>query len=172
MSAQAGAALLLALCAAPAAASAPEGLDALAADRSLIPTKEVERARALRARAGEAEAALRRIGGVQDVRVVLGDPGVSVVVRHAPGPAPVTVGAVRSIVRATLPDTPGEAVQVLLSAAPASTPAPPAPPTALLAVLGLLCLGLGGWAASRSVGRRGARATAKRDTQLEPWRGA
>lgn len=140
----------------PQSPRALQGLDALAADRSLIPSPEVERARALRAQAGEAETALRGVGGVQDARVVIGDSAISVVVRHDPGPAPLTVQSVRSLVTTALPpDLPGP-VNVLLSAAPPRAPArPPArPPQGLLLAVGALCAGLGAWVITRSVARR------------------
>ncbi len=132
---------------------APEGLDALAADDSLIPTKEVERARALRAEAGEAEAALRRVSGVQEARVVRGASTVNVVLRHDPGPPPLSDGDVRAIVLAALSTPPPGAVDVLFSAGPPPD-VPAGGPGPLVPILGLLCLGLGGWAARRSVLRR------------------
>lgn len=136
--------------------AAPSGLDALAADRGLIPSPQVEQARAVRAQAEEAETALGQIAGVRAARVILGDSGVAVVVRHDPGAAPVTADGVRAIVAVALPLADPETVEVVLSAA-APEPVVPSAGRAnrgLLAALGLVCVGLGGWVATRSVARR------------------
>jgi len=136
--------------------AAPEGLDLLADDKSLVPSPEVERARARRAEAGEAEAALRRIAGVTRVRVVRGPTRASAVITHDAGPPPATGAQVRRVVSQALGDLTPDAVDVVWSEAP-----PPPPPTeparrpsALGGLLALACATLGGWLATRSVDRR------------------
>lgn len=139
-----------------AALAAPEGLDALAADDSLIPAPEVERARARRAEAGEAEAALRRISGILGVRVVRGPTAASAIITHAAGAPPATGAQVRRVVSQALGDLSPDAIEVVWSEA--SPPPPPAEaprrPSALGVVLALACATLGGWVARRSVARR------------------
>lgn len=132
-----------------------EGLDRLAAHSGLIPPPEVENARALRAQAGEAEAALRRIAGVRQVRVVRGKDRATVVLRHARGQPPSDMPAIRRLVSDALAGLKAGSVEVILSEAPP----PPKPlesprrswPLGLL--LGGACAALGGWVATRSVRR-------------------
>ncbi len=128
----------------------------MAADDSLVPAPEVERARARRAEAGEAEAALRRIAGVTRVRVVRGPTRASAVITHTAGPPPATGAQVRRVVSLALGDLTPEAVDVVWSEAP--PPPPPAEPARRPSALGVLlalgCATLGGWMARRSVARR------------------
>ena len=128
----------------------------MAADDSLVPAPEVERARARRAEAGEAEAALRRIAGVTRVRVVRGPTRASAIITPAAGPPPATGAQVRRLVSQALGDLTPDAVDVVWSEAP-SSPRPVEParrPSALGVLLALACATLGGWMARRSVARR------------------
>lgn len=157
----------------------PEGLDALAARDGLLPGPAVEEARRVRAIAGEVEAALRRIGGVVDARVLLSLPGLSlrrpppraaVVVRYEGDSPPLPASRIQGLVAAAVAGLSADSVEVVWTAErapPAETLVRVGPVrvargsrAALLALLGglaTLCLVLSLLLVRRSlVSRRGA----------------
>ena len=170
----------------PTAPPAPGGLEALARHDPLVPSRDVESARRVRALAGEVEAALKVVSGVQDARVVLTLPGrtgpggptaraqAAVVVRwDGVGEPPVTEQGVRRLAVAAVPGLEPGAVDVLLSAPPVTAPptcdlvrvgpltvtrASRGPLLGVVGALGGACCLLAGWLVARGLlsRRRGA----------------